>query len=304
MQLAIAENPDWNLHQVPLQPEPDKYPIMSQVYNVIFGINPELQELHDAFNEQIAADLGRLHQRRGHGQIRPRRQGLVHAAAAGGEPAHRRRSAEGLGGAERRPLLLAALPSVRAGSRQRPGASRPPCPSPQPRAPWIRCSGSSTCTRASASSRFSKVSARGRARREARDHRPERLGQDDAPALRQLSREADLGPHLRRRHADRREAGQWPVRPSERSRARPRARRDRLRLPALQPVPASHGARQRDRGAAPRARPAQGRGRGAGARDARQGRPRAQGRANTPSACRAASSSASRSRACSRCSRS
>jgi polar amino acid transport system substrate-binding protein len=54
MQLAIQENPDWNLHQVPLQPEPDKYPIMSQVYNVIFGINPEAKELHDAVNEQIA----------------------------------------------------------------------------------------------------------------------------------------------------------------------------------------------------------------------------------------------------------
>jgi polar amino acid transport system substrate-binding protein len=54
MQLAIAENPDWNLHQVAVQPEPDKYPIMSQVYNVIFGINPEEQELHDAVNEQIA----------------------------------------------------------------------------------------------------------------------------------------------------------------------------------------------------------------------------------------------------------
>ncbi len=54
MQLAIQENPDWNLHQVPLKPEPDKYPIMSQVYNVIFGINPEEKELHDAFNEQIA----------------------------------------------------------------------------------------------------------------------------------------------------------------------------------------------------------------------------------------------------------
>jgi L-cystine transport system substrate-binding protein len=53
MQLAIQENPDWNLHQVPLQPEPDKYPIMSQVYNVIFGINPELQELHDAVNQEI-----------------------------------------------------------------------------------------------------------------------------------------------------------------------------------------------------------------------------------------------------------
>jgi polar amino acid transport system substrate-binding protein len=53
MQLAIAENPDWNLHQIPLEPQSDKYPIMSQVYNVIFGINPEEQELHDAFNQEI-----------------------------------------------------------------------------------------------------------------------------------------------------------------------------------------------------------------------------------------------------------
>jgi polar amino acid transport system substrate-binding protein len=53
MQLAIQENPDWNLHQLELQPEPDNYPIMSQKYNVIFGINPELQELHDAVNQEI-----------------------------------------------------------------------------------------------------------------------------------------------------------------------------------------------------------------------------------------------------------
>jgi polar amino acid transport system substrate-binding protein len=53
MQLAIQENPDWKLHQVPLQPQADKYPIMSQVYNVIFGINPDEKELADAFNEQI-----------------------------------------------------------------------------------------------------------------------------------------------------------------------------------------------------------------------------------------------------------
>lgn len=53
MQLAIQENPDWNLHQVALAPEPDKYPIMSQVYNVIFGINPEEKELHDAVNQEI-----------------------------------------------------------------------------------------------------------------------------------------------------------------------------------------------------------------------------------------------------------
>jgi polar amino acid transport system substrate-binding protein len=54
MQLAIQQNPDWNIHQVPLKPESDKYPIMSQVYNVVFGINPKEQELYEAFNEQIA----------------------------------------------------------------------------------------------------------------------------------------------------------------------------------------------------------------------------------------------------------
>lgn len=53
IQLAINENPDWNLQQLALEPD-DRYPIMSQKYNVIFGINKELKELHDAVNEQIA----------------------------------------------------------------------------------------------------------------------------------------------------------------------------------------------------------------------------------------------------------
>jgi polar amino acid transport system substrate-binding protein len=54
IQLAINENPDWGLHQIELAPEPDKYPIMSQKYNVILGMNMELTDLHDAVNEQIA----------------------------------------------------------------------------------------------------------------------------------------------------------------------------------------------------------------------------------------------------------
>lgn len=53
IQLAINENPDWNLQQLAIEPD-DRYPIMSQKYNVIFGINKELKELHDAVNEQIA----------------------------------------------------------------------------------------------------------------------------------------------------------------------------------------------------------------------------------------------------------
>src|SRR6266403_982185 len=39
MQYAIKEHPEWKLHQVALDPEPDKYPIMSTKYNVIFGVN-------------------------------------------------------------------------------------------------------------------------------------------------------------------------------------------------------------------------------------------------------------------------
>ena len=42
IQLAINQNPDWGLHQIPIDPKPDLYPVMSQKYNVIFGINPEL----------------------------------------------------------------------------------------------------------------------------------------------------------------------------------------------------------------------------------------------------------------------
>ena len=54
MQLAIQRNPDWNVQQVPLERQSDKYPIMSQVYDVIFGIAPDEQELYQAFNGQIA----------------------------------------------------------------------------------------------------------------------------------------------------------------------------------------------------------------------------------------------------------
>lgn len=54
IQLAINENPDWDLHQIAIEPQPEVYPIMSQKYNVIFGMNAELTELHDAVNEQIA----------------------------------------------------------------------------------------------------------------------------------------------------------------------------------------------------------------------------------------------------------
>lgn len=51
--LAIKEHPDWNLHQVPLEPDP-AYPIMSTKYNVVMGIRKDAQALHDAVNAEIA----------------------------------------------------------------------------------------------------------------------------------------------------------------------------------------------------------------------------------------------------------
>ncbi len=53
MQYAIKEHPEWKLHQVALDPEPDKYPIMSTKYNVIFGVNKEEPELAEAMNAVI-----------------------------------------------------------------------------------------------------------------------------------------------------------------------------------------------------------------------------------------------------------
>lgn len=50
--LAIKEHPDWNLHQVPLQPDP-KYPIMSTVYNVIIGVNKNEPELCQAISAEV-----------------------------------------------------------------------------------------------------------------------------------------------------------------------------------------------------------------------------------------------------------
>jgi len=53
MQYAIKEHPEWKLHQVALDPEPDKYPIMSTKYNVIFGVNKDEPELAEAMNAVI-----------------------------------------------------------------------------------------------------------------------------------------------------------------------------------------------------------------------------------------------------------
>lgn len=52
VELAIAEHPDWDLHQVPLAPDP-AYPIMSTTYNVVMGMRKDATGLADAVNAKI-----------------------------------------------------------------------------------------------------------------------------------------------------------------------------------------------------------------------------------------------------------
>jgi L-cystine transport system substrate-binding protein len=53
MQYAIAQHPDWKLKQIPVDPEPDKYPVMSTKYSVVFGVNKNEPELAEAVNAAI-----------------------------------------------------------------------------------------------------------------------------------------------------------------------------------------------------------------------------------------------------------
>ena len=53
MQYAISQHPEWKLKQLPVDPEPDHYPVMSTKYNVIFGINKNEPELAEAVNGAI-----------------------------------------------------------------------------------------------------------------------------------------------------------------------------------------------------------------------------------------------------------
>ncbi len=53
VQYAIFKHPEWKLKQLAVTPEPDKYPVMSTKYNVIFGINKDEPELAEAINGVI-----------------------------------------------------------------------------------------------------------------------------------------------------------------------------------------------------------------------------------------------------------
>ena len=82
VQYAISQHPEWDIHQVALKPEPDKFPIMSTKYYSIMGIYKELGELETAINAEIAKAWAIVRERRLDVALRPGRSGLVHAAIA------------------------------------------------------------------------------------------------------------------------------------------------------------------------------------------------------------------------------
>lgn len=53
VQYALSQHPEWELHQVALKPEPERFPIMSTKYYAVIGINQERKGLHDAINAEI-----------------------------------------------------------------------------------------------------------------------------------------------------------------------------------------------------------------------------------------------------------
>jgi len=53
VQYAAFRHPEWKIKQLPLKPEPDRYPIMSTKYSVIFGVNKNEPELANAINGVI-----------------------------------------------------------------------------------------------------------------------------------------------------------------------------------------------------------------------------------------------------------
>ncbi len=57
VQWGIVQHPDWDLKQVPLDPLPDKYPIMSTKYNVIFGVTKDEKALEEAISKVITEDI-------------------------------------------------------------------------------------------------------------------------------------------------------------------------------------------------------------------------------------------------------
>jgi L-cystine transport system substrate-binding protein len=53
VQYAISQHPEWDIHQVALKPEPERFPVMSTKYYSIIGIYGELKDLEQPINAQI-----------------------------------------------------------------------------------------------------------------------------------------------------------------------------------------------------------------------------------------------------------
>ena len=55
IQFAIAKNPDWDIHALPIQQDFDeKYSLLTGKYNVVFGLSQDAPNLLKAVNERIA----------------------------------------------------------------------------------------------------------------------------------------------------------------------------------------------------------------------------------------------------------
>ena len=57
VQWGIVQHPEWDIKQVELKAEVDKYPIMSTKYNVIFGVTKEEKALEEAMSKIITEDI-------------------------------------------------------------------------------------------------------------------------------------------------------------------------------------------------------------------------------------------------------
>lgn len=51
---ALKQHPEWDLHQVPMTADPQKYPMMAGYFSIIMGMNKDNTELRDAVNGEIA----------------------------------------------------------------------------------------------------------------------------------------------------------------------------------------------------------------------------------------------------------
>jgi polar amino acid transport system substrate-binding protein len=53
VEYALLQHPAWGLHQLPVKPEPDRYPIMSTKYYAIISVWPENKDLYTALNAEV-----------------------------------------------------------------------------------------------------------------------------------------------------------------------------------------------------------------------------------------------------------